>query len=276
MALSNKNELIAYWNSYIQKWAEDPQKHFNREGNVFKDIRHISFDPFALPEPYFGDPEYNAVVILNYNPGPVMDAYQHYQRGKFITEAKAHKDYYAFAKKFPYLKKYKNNPGGKWWKQRSQWVNRLSLHAPLEEHEKIIKYAPFAMEICPWHSDGFKLTPKDINSLADYIRQYVLEPAEMVSRNSLLPYILSVGKDYQTLFQELGFRQEFAIGPDNYSQFNIEYPKRPDGKPVSRFYSIWRSPGGGIYLNTYSQGSNSCPAPAFVEVERLVIQKIRH
>ncbi len=274
MDLSKKDELKAYWNSYVQKWAKDPEKHFRHDENVFKKISNIKFDPFALPEPYFGDPEHNSVVILNYNPGPVMDVYQHYKRGKFITEAKADQDYYEFAKAFPYLKKYKNNPGGKWWNTRRQWINRLSIHAPWEQHDKIIKYAPFAMEICPWHSDGFKLTPKQINSLADYITQNVLEPAEAISKSSLLPYIISVGKDYQVLFQELGFRQEFATGPDDYSQYNIEYPRKADGKRVTRFYSIWRSPGGGIYLNTYSPGSNSCPAGTFIDVERVIIQKV--
>lgn len=190
MAPFKKDELTAYWNSFVQKWAEKPEDHFNREDNVFKKLAQIKFDPFALPEPYFGDPEYNSVVILNYNPGPVMDAYQHYKRGKFITEAKADEDYYAFAKSFPYLKKYKDNPGGRWWKQRGQWINRLSIHAPQELQEKIIKFAPFAMEICPWHSNGFKLSPKQIHLLADYIWQYVLEPAEAIAKKSLLPYIL--------------------------------------------------------------------------------------
>ncbi|MBD1397678.1 hypothetical protein H9Q13_10925 [Pontibacter sp. JH31] len=273
MANLKINELKAYWNYYVQNWAKDPEGQFNSEENLFKDLRHIDFDPLALPEPYFGDPDRNSAVILNYNPGPVMAELQHYPSGSFMLRGKAHEDYHAFAKPFPYLADYRNNPGGAWWLRRKEWVDGLSSHVTHIAKPGQPGLLPFALEICPWHSKSFKLRPNDIEPLREYMTNYVLGPAEEIAKNSLLPFIISVGKDCQDLFQVLGFTLELSVSPLNFSQFGIQHPMAGN-KPVMRHYSIWRSHQGGIYLNTYSQGSNSNPSAAFTEVERFIVDKI--
>jgi hypothetical protein len=273
MANLKINELKAYWNCFVQKWAKDPEGQFNSEENIFKELRHIAFDPLALPEPYFGDPDRNSAVILNYNPGPVMAEFQLYPSGSFLIKGKAHEDYHAFAQPFPYLAEYRSNPGGAWWLRRKEWIDSLSSHVSHIAQPGQPALIPFALEICPWHSKSFKLRPNDIETLREYMTNYVLGPAEEIAKNSLLPFIISVGKDYQDLFQVLGFTMELSVNPNNFSQYGILYPLAGN-KPVMRHYSVWRSHEGGIYLNTYSQGSNSNPSAAFTEVERFIVDKI--
>lgn len=236
---------------FIENWAKSPEQEF--EKSVFSNLMSVNskIKPFIdyLPEPYLGNPYKADGVFLNYNPGPVFDDdTQFINGGVFIEKYNAIENYNNFALNTPYFKTKKG-----FWFDRQFFLSRL-LDKSFENT------TIFALEICPFHSSSFKLSSLDIVTVSSYIENNVLKIAEEVAKKSTLKTIISIGKNYYDLFKLLNYRliKEFdkTTAIDNW-------PKNKLGTKINRSISLWQSPSGGIYLNTWAPGSNKISSKEF-------------
>jgi hypothetical protein len=83
----------------------------------------------------------------------------------------------------------------------------------------------FALEICPWHSDRFKLSHKDLVQAQTYIEENVLKIAEAAAQKCKYQTIFSVGKDYYNVFKLLDFE---LIKEVNKESVIIDWPLRDE------------------------------------------------
>lgn len=258
MNIESSQDYINYWNVFIDEWYKDPINYFNSNNNPWEYLENLKQDADALPEPYCGDPSNFSAIIINLNPGSVTPNLQQHPNGLFIKDFKPKGTYFNFAQNFPYLTKYPKSGGGKWWIRRDKWIKRLI------NTEK----SPFAIDICPWHSKswgGFETSPSTVN----YVNDYVIKPAEIIIKKADLKIVLTVGSEFEHIFNELGFYKKEKLGPD----LNIgNWPLNGKKLPTKRKYSIWKSPTGIFYLNTSCQGSNGCPSPEFNKLELKLIE----
>jgi hypothetical protein len=236
--------------NFIKEWYKDPRKvweksHFYNLKSINKSLeKFIDF----LPEPYIGNPNNPTAVFLNYNPGPVIECFQHRKDGRFIHKNKAHLNYSDFAKNNDYLI---DNKG--FWGTRRTFLSRLS-NIPFEETSF------FALEICPWHSDTFKLSKKDLDVTLNYLQNNVLNIAEAVASTSHFKSIFSVGKKYYDVFKTLDFKLISEINENNNL---VNWPTNYNRVKTKRSISVWESKTNGIYLNTYAPGSNKISSKEF-------------
>ena len=243
---------------FITNWAESPKKVW--ENNIYSKLKSVNknIEPFLeyLPEPYLGNPYTSDGVFLNYNPGTVFkdDKRQHKDVGWFIKELNAIENYDNFANKVPYF-----NGENPFWSARKKFLSRI-LNKPLEATSL------FGLEICPFHSSRFKLSIPDIKNLQtqEYIENNVLKIAEEVAKNSTLKTIISVGKDYCHLFELLKYKKVKEIDQTLKTE---NWPKKSkiDTK-IKRSFSLWESPTGGLYFNTWAQGSNNMSSKEFDKI----------
>jgi hypothetical protein len=201
-----------------------------------------------LPEPYLGNPYNSDGVFLNYNPGPIMELEQHKVSGIFIYDYNAINDYQNFAINTPYFNAKKG-----FWFDRQYFLSRL-LNKSFEATSL------FALEICPFHSSSFKLSSIDIVTASSYIENNVLKIAEEVAKQSTFKTIISVGKDYYNLFNLLNYK---LIKEINQTTSIDNWPKNKLGTKINRSMSLWQSPSGGIYFNTWAPGSNKISSKEF-------------
>lgn len=262
------------WDNKITEWYKSPNlffdNHVSPEVYKLKSKGKYKLQPEFLPEPYIGDPYKCSAVVINKNPGnPHMDL-QHFEKGRFIVTNKAHTSYSKFAFPFPYLSDTENeNNGSKWWNKRINWINLL---LGKESTNK-----PFALELCPWHSQLFgKANIKSINKFAHQVNNEVFNIAEAASVNANLKMILTVGSLFTDIFNELSFREVIAINHTNFKEHNINnWPiSKKTKKPTQVYFSIWQSKSGINYFN-FRSGSNynSPPAKHWQEVQKQVIAK---
>jgi hypothetical protein len=236
---------------FIEDWAKSPQKEW--ENSIFSKLKSVNskIEPFLeyLPEPYLGDPFNADAVFLSYNPGPVfLDDTQHRTKGVFIKDFKAIETYHYFAINTPYF----IHTSG-FWADRKKFLSRL-MNKPFQE-TKI-----FALEICPFHSSSFKLSQSDLLKSKLYIQKNVLNIAESVANQSPIKTIISVGKDYYNLFNLLEFQLVKEI---NQSLTEKNWPLKNGKIKINRSISLWKSPSGGIYFNTWAPGSNKMSSRDF-------------
>jgi hypothetical protein len=238
---------IKQQNAFIKNWHVDHNSVW--EESVFSSLNSVreKIRPFIeyLPEPYVGNPLESNAVFLSYNPGPVIDHYQHKTTGTFVRNYNAVNDYHKFASDIIYFR-----DGNTFWKPRLNMTSRLT--GIPEERVRI-----FGIEICPWHSFGFNMSSNDLQIAADHIHEHVLQVAEAVIEQSTIKVIISVGKNYYHLFQILGFEKVHET--DNNSN-EINWPLKPNGVKVIRNFSVWKSTNNVVYLNTFSPGSNKAPS----------------
>ena len=240
--------------NFIENWAKSPDKEW--ENSIFSKLKSVNSKivPYLeyLPEPYLGDPFNTDAVFLNYNPGPVFqDDTQHRIKGIFVKDYKAIESYEYFAINTPY---FKHNSG--FWADRKKFLSRL-INKPFIE-SKI-----FALEICPFHSSSFKLSHSDLSKSKLYIQNNVLNIAEAVASQSSIKTIISVGKDYYNLFKLLEFRLVKEIDQTTVA---TKWPLKNGGDKINRTISLWESPTGGIYFNTWAPGSNKISSKEFDQI----------
>lgn len=248
---------------FIENWANSPEKEF--EKSIFSSLKSVNskIKPFLnyLPEPYLGNPYKSDGVFLSYNPGPILEKEQNLTDGTFITQLKAIENYYFFANNVTYF----NGQNG-FWKVRQNFLSRF-LNKPFEDTTL------FALEICPFHSSSFKLSASDIVTVSNYIENNVLKIAEEVAKHSTLKIIISVGKDYYHLFKLLNYK---LIKEIDQSSTIDNWPKNKLGTKINRSFSLWQSPSGGLYLNTWAPGSNRISSKEFdIIINNQIINKVK-
>ena len=257
MNFKTSQDYIAYWNDFINVWYKDPIKYFNANNHPWEYLKNLKQDADALPEPYCGDPDNFSAIIINLNPGSVTPYLQQHPNGLFIKDFKPTGTYFNFAQNFPYLTKYPETGGGKWWTRRDLWIKRLIN----------TDNNPFAIDICPWHSKSWGGFKSSLNTIK-YVNDYVIKPAEIIFKNADLKIIVTVGSEFEYIFNELGFEKKETLGPLKNSG---DWPLNSKNLPTNRNYSIWESQTGIFYLNTNCQGSNGCPKAEFNQLELKLI-----
>jgi len=265
MGMKTVQEYIDYWNKYVNEWNKDPITFFKSEKNYWGKFESLLRNADALPEPYYGNPWQYSAIILNLNPyGGVNYQLQKHLSGSIFNDFTPDTTYFSFVESFPYLSKFKETNIGKWWQTRAKWITRLSSSSK----------NPFAIQICPWQSkfsDGGVL--KDFSVY--HIDENVIKPSELIIKKADLKLILSVGKEFESLFLDLGFEllEQFSTDP---ILKNRNYPFGKNGSPIKRFYNIWASPSDTPYLNTFTVGTNECPSPDFYQVELDILRMLKH
>jgi len=238
---------------FIKSWSISPENEF--EKSIFSKLKSVNSQilPFLnyLPEPYLGNPYNSDGVFLNYNPGPVLEEEQNRQNGTFIKKLNAIDDYHFFANNVTYFK----GQNG-FWKVRQNFLSRF-LDKPFDETSL------FALEICPFHSSSFKLSQKDISNSSFYIENSVLKIAEEVAKLTTIKTIISIGKNYYDLFKILNYK---LIREINQSADIDNWPTKGNGEKTNRCISLWQSPSGGFYFNTWAPGSNKMPQKEFDKI----------
>tara|TARA_B100000963_G_scaffold285603_1_gene254570 strand:+ start:678 stop:1466 length:789 start_codon:yes stop_codon:yes gene_type:complete len=251
--MRNIDNFINAQQEFIERWAKSPQKTWSN--SPFYQLNSIKkrISPYIeyLPEPYLGNPKNSTAVFLNYNPGPPIPIAQDRLTGTFIKKLNAVENYHYYAENTSYF----TEESG-FWAEKKKFLGRL-FKIPFNE----IKI--FALEICPWHSDKFKLSFSDLSKIKTHVEENTLKIAEIVAKNSKYQTIFSVGKDYYNLFALLGFK----LIDDINKESNIKnWPCKKDDVKINRNFSIWESKTGGIYFNTWAPGGNKVSSNAFDEI----------
>ena len=281
MGTTNNNmsaaEYIQYWDEIIRKWAANgeipatEQCWFPDGNNLHKKL---------LPTPYWGDPCNCSAVLLNYNPGgPAIEPpapydefdpnhrAQHIDRKNdpdSLTGAMC-ESYSKQAIEFPWINPeppYNSEalaPSRRWLQCRAKWLERRAGNTGKR---------PFLMEVCAWHSYKWKrsrFTPEQ----TEYIKRCVLPVFREAVGNSDLKIGFVVGK-------MLGDRVFADFGFDNITgQLGLDTAGGDRWQPLKdkrRWYRAF-SDGNICVINTWSSGSNKCPAEHFGEAEQKLNRK---
>jgi len=257
------------WNSLIKDWNSSPDDFYSKDIflKIYTGKGNKELVKDALLEPYIGNPYKNSCVILNLNPGSVMEKQQDINTGEFITKGKAVENYQEFSKPFPYLSEFKDNGGGSWWNSRNAWLKRLIKNTKgIDTTEN-----PFALEICYWHSKGWDGIELYKGETIDYLEN-LLHIAEEANKYSDLGIVVSVGKIYTKIFELLRFERILMIDKEDHN--NIDFPKNGNGKFSDRTFSLYKSPNGVFFYNTWHTGGNKQPAKQWDEVEKYVMSQL--
>lgn len=264
-------EFQSKWDQKIEDWHKSPKDHFERDiySKLYQtESEKYKIKPMYMPEPYLGNPNKNSAVIINKNPGSEIHELQNHKTGKFLTNDNAHSNYKNFAIKFPYLEKYIESDGGKWWIKRKEWIKRLV--------GKESQSNPFALEVCHWHSSLFgKHILKQNELFYDYLIKSTIEPAEAANKNSELGVILSVGGIFNEFYEKLGFNKELEINQSNFKEYNLKWHLNGKNKPTHIEYTLWKSNTDNYYLN-FELGAkyNDVPNIKWKHVEEFLLKKL--
>lgn len=257
---------ISKWNFFMKDWLQDPKNTFDRDtlasnhkGKGSKALLHQ-----YLPQPYLGNPERCSAITLNLNPGTSIPA-RKYPDGALVAEFKSAKDYFHYAKDFPQLKL---SGKSSFWGRQLKWINQIGGFNDRQDQP-----LPFAIELCHWHSAKWKDFDYANPEIREIIMNNIFSPIDKVLTNATLKTVLSVGKTYNHIFEGMGFKKLIEITPDNFKEYNIEYPLNSKNTPTKRFYTLWESDNGTRYLNTYSIGSNRPPSKKWSTIEQYIIKK---
>ena len=293
-----ENEILKQFveknNMLISEWYENPRQCV--ENNVYflnyskttrkknKGIEHsplystgdgIKYYKYR-PEPYLGDPYNCSIVMLNLNPGfggEDGDKPLHWKDGVLVDE-KICTNYYDYAKVFPYIQEDDNRHVGakKWWQSRKAWLdNFVKKVADVKDPS-----APFAIELCPWHSKSWKdLKYKEDEDLTNYILSYVIAPAIEAAKGAQVKFPpVCIGKSFETILPLLGFKCD----PTNcWNQDGClkEWPTTKDGIPTQRTYQLFKNDKNEYILNIWAPGANKTPSPSFNDAETFIVSEIK-
>ena len=110
--------------------------------------------------------------------------------------------------------------------------------------------------------------------ILDYLQTNVFDIVNEVKHHAELKTVLSVGKPYYNLFENLGFKKIKEITPENYSKSKVKgWPRNKKNELTKRFFSLWKHDKTGTdYFNTYSYGSNTPPSIHWNQIQSLLIE----
>jgi len=211
-----------------------------------------------LPQPYLGNPNKCSAITLNLNPGK-PNKRRESSDGELVNELRLNSSYRKYAHCFPQLKF-----DSKFWKRQINWINRIS--------DDNLESLPFAIEICHWHSEEWKDLDYNNQGVKKHLEENIFTIIDEAIKNSTVKTVLSVGKTYYNIFDSLGFKKLEDINREVSIKKGYLYPKNRKGETLNRNFSIWKSPNGTHYLNTYVQGSNMPPAKVWDEIVNKLLE----
>lgn len=322
--LKTIQDFIEYWDKQIEEWTQNgkitsDEKYWEipvgkRKGKPLSDC--IGLDPKLIPEPYFGNPENCLLVIVNFNPGTGgVDENNNKANTQHIDNrdnpetacGSIVKDCYSsIAKSFPMLddedifhphkrsdktiKNYneKNTgqpflglpyPGYNWWHRKKEWFDEIKTDFSFE-HEK-----PFALELCGWHSKGWKnvvYSDDLLKKISDRLQNVIIEAIH----SSDLKIGICVGSPFKKILEYMGYTQiplNKAIELENWVEktYNIRtcsdyFLSVTEEKETVRGYRLFQHKKTDTFvINTWQIGSNQYPSDSFKEFELRLFESIR-
>jgi hypothetical protein len=224
------DDLVKDWiNNNANLTVDDPFLHNSGilSGKPYFDI---------MPEPFLGNPDNCSIVMINLNPGYTIGDDVKLSRqntNNRFTNGNL-KGYSDFAKLFPYLSNPAIHPAGAdWWKGRKEYLDRL-VHAYTGKNTTRF---PFAMELCPWHSNKWEEAKVKMGSTVYYrmIHRAVI-PAIYAAGKSEAKIAVVIGKAAIPVIEKAGFKLIQSWGPEkrvlgkktgepyDYLMNNISFP----------------------------------------------------
>ena len=296
------NEYYKFWDEFVKNWFEQrPNEPTDEVSQAYKRcVKGLEFD--ELPEPYYGTPK-NGVkaVILNLNPGILRcdehgmslekqkfyscrDTYS--SNGPFVRTSlikefsdDCNRRYSEFARKWSclnsnYRQRNTDLCGVKWWQgtnptriggKRMPWLQRIYQNNNINPEEVL------ALELCPYHSEGFGFNGQDRHArtkLISFIREHVIIPAATAVVESELPFAVAVGKTIAEMLDSgVGtFREEWS-----YDR-TVNWP-HDDRRRTYRLYDILDCDGRTAQIVvTWAVRNRGIPAPgrAFMGIEKQI------
>ncbi len=298
--------LVAHDNYVCEWWHKKKEKTVScKLEDIFKGGVYGRLDTIHLPSPYLGKPCGCTAVIININPGASSNE-EGYKKSRDREENLFAKEcgnsYHKFAEAFHFLNPCyqggdaKDEDGNKWWERRVDWINRIEGVANPEPG----KY-PFALELCPWHSHGWrgfrkkKEVLKEISlgvsnsgkksdeiydleksEIRDYIEKQVLIPAVEVAYANNLPCVYAIGKPIYECLVACGCNVENHCDSSSYEAIDasFDWPHRKNKKEeplVNREFRLLTYCGVKI-LCTWAPGGNKTPGKAFDKLIRAIVR----
>jgi hypothetical protein len=169
------------------------------------------FDLSLLPEPFFGSPSAN-VVVLNLNPGwSPLDAEIH-SRSDFCDMARRSLAHQLHPYPFLHLQPNGNTPGNRWWSQRTR-------HLAKEIGFEVVASGLACIEYVGYHSKEYSPTSPRLPSQEygfNLVRQAMARKAEIIVMRALRVWVSAIPElaTYQRLHHGSNPRSPY-LSPGN-------------------------------------------------------------
>ena len=286
--VKNNNVLISEWYKDPKQRVEEDVYFQNYSKTTRKKNKEIEHSPLYIngdgieyykyiPEPYLGDPYNCSIVMLNLHPGfggEAGDRPFHWKDGILVTDEIC-KDYYSYAKEFPYIKQDDNRHEGakRWWQSRKVWLDNFVEKVANAEASS----APFAIELCPWHSKSWKdLKYKKDENLKDHISSNVIDPAIEAAKKAQVKFPVCIGKSFETILPLLGFdKTEYEWNTQSSDTLEVWPSDLMDGHKLQRTYQLFKNVKNEYILNIWAPGANKTPSQFFNDAEIVIVNKIK-
>lgn len=236
-------DYFKYCDELVQDWI-DNKANLIEEDPFLKNSAILSGKPYfdIMPEPFLGNPDNCSIVMINLNPGYTIGDDVKLSRQKTSKRFADNnlKGYSDFAKPFPYLSNPSIHPAGAgWWEGRKEYLDRLVRAYTGKDTTRF----PFAMELCPWHSNKWEEAKVKIEgTVYDRMIQRALIPAMYAVGKSEAKIAVVVGKAAIPVIKDAGFTLIQSWGPEkrvlgkktgvsyDYLKDNISFPnsENPD------------------------------------------------
>ena len=177
-------DYFKYCDELVQDWI-DNKANLIEEDPFLHNSAILSGKPYfdIMPEPFLGNPDKCSIVMINLNPGFTEGDDETLSR-KNTTKRFASgnpKGYSDFAKPFPYLSNPSIHPAGAgWWEGRKEYLDRLVRAYTGKDTTRF----PFAMELCPWHSNKWEEAKVKMSSVV----------YERMIQRSIIPALYATGR----------------------------------------------------------------------------------
>ena len=160
-------------------------------------------------------------------------------------------------------------------KKRIEWIRRIYKDGAWISPSRV-----FALELCPYHSEKFKIDYKQSDYLGvvlPFIKEYVIDPAVNAVAKWMLPFTVAVGSDVAKVLA--------AIGADCEKEWSNKkpidvWPKKNDGRLKERKYRLYTVESScgqkARILVTQARPATSSPREEdFKDVERVILKYIK-
>lgn len=222
-----------HYNSLIRKWLR----------SWYKDVPFIRINgqkpkTKTFPEPYYGNINDNLYSILFLHPAN-DSADKNYLSRKQMRLILNGIDYATFATPFPQLATNFHYPREEaWWKEKIQRIATLSSLACDDEKK------PFALQIYPWHYDGWgqnetNYVKKKHTAIYNEIDRYVITPFIHGIDKSQLQIGLVITQEAVKILKDFGFT-EITTWQENNHPLITHWPKDASGQEIRKLFTYLR------------------------------------
>ena len=246
------------WDDSIKNWDLNPKSLSNLLAPFASLVGSSKLSADYLPEPYYGDPDHCSAVVLNINPGSSSpNEATKLWRNRVSPSYKLIYDFAnSLSSKYSVFQSIYSPfaapnwvPGVQWWKDnRNDFIKKIVLsYNKYKGRVSNPKHTPFAMELCPLHSNnvaGINFTQKDLRMA--YMSN-VITPAVDIIKTSDIPFGLGFASSICNLLQKPqcgGFQviRTWKDGLDNTPSSTPtpipNWPLDKKGMPKKRTYQL--------------------------------------